>query len=178
MNVISPAPTDNNAPLGVLNPARTPSESETTPLLRYYLRIAIRWRYVILGATVVCGLLGLIVTLLMTPQYTASATIEISRESERVTNFQGVNPDTSVADQEFYQTQYGLLKSRSLSERVAQQLRLSESANFFDTFKFKSDSPAFEQVNGRYNAQGRATRLRIAGEILRCLLYTSPSPRD
>ncbi|WP_230482005.1 GumC family protein [Sphingomonas sp. Leaf21] len=175
MNVISPAPTDNNAPLGVLNPARTPSESETTPLLRYYLRIAIRWRYVILGATVVCGLLGLIVTLLMTPQYTASATIEISRESERVTNFQGVNPDTSVADQEFYQTQYGLLKSRSLSERVAQQLRLSESANFFDTFKFKSDSPAFEQVNGRYNAQGRATRLRIAGEILRGHLRVDPA---
>jgi uncharacterized protein involved in exopolysaccharide biosynthesis len=38
------------------------------------LRIALRWRYVILGAVAGCFLLGLIVTLLMTPKYTATAT--------------------------------------------------------------------------------------------------------
>ncbi|WP_204266816.1 hypothetical protein, partial [Escherichia coli] len=70
-----------------------------------------------------------IVTLLMTPQYTAIATIEIARESNQVTNFQGVERDTSIADQEFYQTQYGLLQSRSLSERVAVQLRLVDDPN-------------------------------------------------
>src|SRR5690606_22483956 len=88
-------------------------------VLQDYLRIALRWRWVIAGATVACLVLGLIVTLLMTPQYTATSTIEISREGDQVTNFQGVERDVSVADQEFYQTQYGLLESRTLSERVA-----------------------------------------------------------
>ncbi|MFV0624662.1 GumC family protein [Sphingomonas sp. ac-8] len=151
------------------------SEGEGIPLARYYLRIALRWRYVILGATVVCGFLGLIVTLLLTPQYTASTTIEISRESDRVTNFQNVNPETSIADQEFYQTQYGLLKSRSLSERVAAQLRLADNANFFEMFGTDSDSQAFEQVSGRYNAKGRLTRLRVAGELLRAHLRIDPA---
>lgn len=49
-----------------------------------------RWRYVILGVAGVCALLGLIATLLMTPKYTAVASIEISREADQVTNFQGV----------------------------------------------------------------------------------------
>src|SRR5438128_843986 len=97
---------------------------ERTPFVRMYLRIAMRWRFVILGLTGACLLLGLIVTLLTTPKYTAVVTIEISRESSKLTDFRGVDRDSSVGDQEFYQTQYGLLKSRSLSERVANQLRL------------------------------------------------------
>ena len=131
------------------------------------LRIAMRWRYVILGAVAACVLLGLIATLLMTPQYTATATIEISRESSQVTNFQGVERETSVADQEFYQTQYGLLQSRSLSERVATQLRLLDDPKFFERFGVSSEDPAFQLVNGRYPATGRAVRQRVAGEILR-----------
>src|SRR3546814_5439647 len=73
------------------------------PILRQYLRIAIRWRYVILGAVAVCFLIGLIATLLMTPQYTASSTIEISREADKVTDLQGVEREAGIADKEFYQ---------------------------------------------------------------------------
>jgi len=46
-------------------------------------------------------LLGLIATLLMTPKYTAETTIEISRESNKVTDLQGVEREASIADQEF-----------------------------------------------------------------------------
>lgn len=152
----------------------TPAKDETS-ILRQYLRIAIRWRYVILGTTVAFVLLGLIVTLLMTPKYTASATIEISRESSQVTNFQGVERETSVADQEFYQTQYGLLKSRSLSERVAGQLRLIDDPKFYELFGSSSKDPAFQQINGRYPAAGRLIRQRIAGQILRDHLDVSPT---
>lgn len=136
------------------------------PFVRQYLRIAMRWRYVILGATVACVLLGLIVTFLMTPRYTATATIEISREASQVTNFQGVERETSIADQEFYQTQYGLLKSRVLAERVAVQLRLIDDKRFFERFSADQDDLAFRETNGRYAAAGRAARQRIAGEIL------------
>ena len=145
------------------------------PLIRQYLRIALRWRYVILGVTVACVLLGLIATLLMTPKYTAVATVEISRESSKVTAFQGVEREGSFADQEFYQTQYGLLKSRTLSERVATRLRLVDDPGFFATFKFAKDVPAFRLVNGRYPAAGRVDRQRIAGELLLRNLAINPT---
>ena len=148
---------------------------ERMPMLRQYLRTALRWRYVIIGAVVGCILLGLIVTLLMTPKYTATATIEISREADKVTNIQGVDREASVADQEFYQTQYGLLQSRSLSERVATQLRLVDDPKFYEMFGATSDKPAFQLVNGRYPASGRAARQRAAGEILLKRLSVDPT---
>lgn len=160
---------------GSASPALSVPAKDESSILRQYLRIATRWRYVILGTTVAFVLLGLIVTLLMTPKYTASATIEISRESNQVTNFQGVERETSVADQEFYQTQYGLLKSRSLSERVADQLRLVDDPEFYELFGHTSKDPAFQLVNGRYPAAGRVTRQRVAGDVLRDHLDVMPT---
>lgn len=150
-------------------------EGDRIPLLRQYLRIATRWRYVLLGVTGAFFLLGLIVTLLMTPKYTADMTIEISREANKVTNFQGVEREASIADQEFYQTQYGLLKAKSLGERVATQLRLVDDPKFFELFGVKSSDPAFELVNGRYLSSGKAARLRAAGEILLKNVEISPT---
>lgn len=152
----------------------TPARAEAS-LIRQYLRIARRWRYVILGAVVTCVLVGLIVTLLMTPRYTATATVEILRESNQVTTFQGVERETSVADQEFYQTQYGLLESRSLSERVAAQLRLIDDPKFYKLFDVAEDGPAFQLVNGRFPANGRAARQRVAGKVLRDHLTIAPT---
>ena len=150
-------------------------EAERMPVLRQYLRIALRWRFAIIGAVVACLVLGLMATLLMTPKYTAATTIEISRESNKITDFQGVERETSVADQEFYQTQYGLLRSRALSERVANQLKLVDSPDFYTLFKYTDDDPAFQLVNGRYPAAGRAVRQRIAGEILLRNLGVEPT---
>jgi succinoglycan biosynthesis transport protein ExoP len=169
MNTLSPRAN----PITPVDPAA--AQGERLPLLRQYLRIALRWRYVIIGSVVACVLLGLIITLLMTPKYTATATIEISREADKVTNIQGVDREASVADQEFYQTQYGLLQSRSLSERVASQLRLIDDPKFYELFGAVSDEPAFQQVNGRYPASGRAERQRVAGEILLKRLSVDPT---
>jgi len=141
-------------------------ENERSPLIQQYLRIALRWKYLIIGVTVACIVIGLIITLLMTPKYTATATVEIAREASQVTSIQGVEREAGIADQEFYQTQYGLLKSRALSERVATQLRLVDDPDFFAMFGLKSENPAFKQTDNRYVAGGRAERQRVAGEIL------------
>ena len=141
--------------------------TEGPSVLEQYLRIARRWRWVIAGAIAGCFLIGLVITLLTTPQYTADATIEISRESDQVTNFKGVEREASVTDQEFYQTQYGLLKSRTLAERVATELRLVDDPKFFEMFGVADqDVPAYKISNGHYPAQGRAQRQRDAGQIL------------
>ena len=151
------------------------ASGDRLPILRQYLRIALRWRYVIIGAVVSCILLGTVVTLLMTPKYTATATIEISREADKVTNIPGVDREASVADQEFYQTQYGLLQSRSLLERVARQLRLVDDPKFYQMFGATSNDPAFQLVNGRYPVSGQAIRQRAAGEILLKRLNVDPT---
>ncbi len=141
--------------------------AQRLPVLRQYLQVVLRWRYAILGSIAACVLLGIGITLLMTPKYTAVAVIEIARESDKVTNLQGVEREASIADQEFYQTQYGLLRSRILAERIANQLNLVNDVNFFTMFKAQNDrDPAFQLVNNRYPASGRAQRQRVAGAIL------------
>lgn len=165
MNLVSPT-LRPATPTGTPNLPALVTPADKMSVIRQYLRIALRWRYVIIGAVVACAIIGLIVTLLMTPRYTATSTIEISREASQVTNFQGVERETSVADQEFYQTQYGLMRSRVLAERVATQLRLVDDKAFFERFSVDQDKPAFAQTNGRYTAAGRAERQRVAGEVL------------
>ena len=170
MNLVTPPL--SGSPQAVPLAPRSRVAAEETPVLRQYLRIAMRWRYVILGAIVASLLIGLVVTFLMTPQYMASATIEISRESGQVTNFEGVERQETSADQEFYQTQYGLLRSRALSERVATQLRLVDDPKFFDLLDAGDDTPAFQITNGRYPASGRGRappgRRRGVADAPRC----------
>lgn len=145
-------------------------------LLQNYLRIARRWRWVILGAIATAVLIGLFVTLLTTPKYTADVSIEISRESDRVTDFQGVERESSAADQEFYQTQYGLLEARTLATRVATELRLIDSQEFFEMFGGGSrGDPAFDTASGAFPAQGRAARQREAERILLANVEIEPA---
>lgn len=152
------------------------SDQPSSSAVEQYLRIALRWRWVIGGIAAAAILLGLIITLLMTPRYTAEATIEISREAGQVTDFQGVETEVSLADEEFYQTQYGLLRSRSLAERVASDLNLIDDPEFFEIFGINdsSDEP-FQKVNGRYALQGREERRRLAGELLLDNLSIDPT---
>lgn len=104
------------------------------PLLFTYWRMAVRRRWMILSIVSAILVLGLIFTLLVTPQYTATATIEIARQQDKVTNVEGVTPETAGVDQEFYQTQYSLLRAQSLAGRVVQSLRLDSSSRLYDLY--------------------------------------------
>lgn len=136
------------------------------PLITRYLRIALRWKWVILGCIAAALLIGLVATLLMTPLYTATSTIEISRDSDKVTKLEGVEREASTADLEFYQTQYGLLKARSLAERVARELKLSEDPKFFAAFGTQPTGAAANIANQRYAAAGAEQRVRDAATVL------------
>lgn len=92
--------------------------------------------------------LGLAVTLLMTPQYTSKTVIEIQRETRNFTNVDGANSRTTdTIDPEFYETQIGLLKSVELANNVATDNRLQDDANFFKMFGSRKAGKWFE--NGR-----------------------------
>ncbi len=134
------------------------------PPLKKLLRIVIRWRWVLGTALIVGLLMGILVTLMTTRQYTSTVRLEIARETTRVVEIDSVQRDTSVADQEFYQTQYGLLQSQTLSERVARELRLVDDPAFFAMFgrtnEFKGDRA---QQN---SPAARARRNELAGKLL------------
>lgn len=144
------------------------SRKQERPLLLQIWRMMVRWKWVILGIIAASLILGGIVTLLMTPKYTAESSIEIARQSEKIVDVESVEPESKNVDLEFYQTQYELLRARSLAERVVVQLRLAEDDGFFRTFgQDPSSGTLFGASGGRSDAAGqRKERLDAATDIL------------
>ncbi|MEG3163595.1 polysaccharide biosynthesis tyrosine autokinase [Sphingomonas sp. PB2P19] len=136
-----------------------------TPLLAQIGRIAWRRRWLIASGTAAAVILGLIITLLMTPLYTATSQIEISREGNRVTEIQGVEREATTSDLEFYQTQYGLLQSESLAQQIARDLKLADNPQFFKMFNVNPDK-RFSAVNGAGKPATREQRVRAAATVL------------
>ncbi|MBB1472248.1 polysaccharide biosynthesis tyrosine autokinase [Luteimonas sp. MC1782] len=98
------------------------ADDDEIDLLAYW-RILVKRRWLVLGVLGTVVALALIATLMMPPVYRASATLQIDRESVQIMNIEGVgNAEGSAPD--FLQTQYELLKSRSLAERVANELQI------------------------------------------------------
>ena len=95
-----------------------------------YLRILVKYRWLIGGATLTALILATAITFLMTPVFRATASIQIDREAMNVVNVGAIQPEDAGNNLEFYQTQYELLGSRSLAERVVSTLGLVEDLNF------------------------------------------------
>ncbi len=167
---------DGRDPLNAVDPsAPDAARRHDVPFVVRYLRIAKRWKWLLIGSIGVAAILGLILTVLMTPKYTATTTIEIQRENYRIVQVQGVEPEASSVDNEFYQTQYGLLKSRSLSERVARELRLFDDLAFFEMFGASEAASQLREGGAAASSpSARAARTRTAGTILRNNVSISP----
>lgn len=116
-----------------LNPDKPDADSNghRVPILLQYWNILWRRRIVVIGAVGLSLLAGAIATGMATPIYTAVTKIEISREQARVTNVEGLESERAGQAQEFYSTQYELLRSRTLAERVVRKLGLARSNEFF-----------------------------------------------
>ncbi|MBY8823614.1 GumC family protein [Sphingomonas colocasiae] len=93
------------------------------------LRIIMEWRWLIVGAVAV-GLVGaVLLTLFTTPLYRGTATIEINPPTvEILEDSKGQAQGMKSGD--YLATQVGLLQSRSLAQRVAQDLNLASNAEF------------------------------------------------
>lgn len=101
--------------------------------LAQYWRLLLKYRILIVATFIAALVLGGGVTLLMTPIYTAATTLQIDREAARVLQTDDVAPrDSMIQGEEFFQTQYGLLRSRSLAQRVIESLGLGTSDTFLD----------------------------------------------
>ena len=95
------------------------------------MRILQHWRWLILGAMAV-GLAGaIILTLLTTPVYRAWVTIEANPPTVEISDEQSKERAASIQNPyDFVVTQVGLLSSKSVAERTAQELNLANNSEF------------------------------------------------
>jgi polysaccharide biosynthesis transport protein len=141
-----------------------PSGAERVPPIRRLIRAASRWRSVLLGGVALGALGGILITALMTREYASTARLEITRDTDKVVDIDSVERDTSVADQEFYQTQYGLLQTKALAERVARELGLEDDPAALKMFGHQE-----LLENGRatlLSPAKRAHRVEVMGKAL------------
>ena len=102
-------------------------------LLRDIGHVLVKRYRLFLSIFALCLVAGLVITLLSTPIYQAETTLQIDREAAQIVEVKDVQPvDDVYSAQEFYQTQYGLLKSRAVAQRVVNQLLLAQDRQFID----------------------------------------------
>lgn len=102
-------------------------EDDESIHLRDLWRVIVKRKWIVLSVLLIVVLTALVVTMMATPIYRASITLKIEREAGKIVDFKGapVEPQ-EYGDIDFYRTQYELLKSRSLAERVVRQLDLRQ----------------------------------------------------
>ena len=96
-----------------------------------YWRLLLKHRWLIIAVVFAALCVGAALTLLTRPIYTANASLQLDREAAKVVSTQDATPSEElIAGEEFFETQYALLKSRSLAIRVAESLGLTQSDDF------------------------------------------------
>ena len=99
--------------------------------LHTLFRLITKRRWTVAALVGLSLIVGLLVLLLATPLFRAVATLEISREQAPVIETGDRRAPVAI-DTEFYETQYGLLRSEALARRVVAQLRLADDPTYVE----------------------------------------------
>lgn len=160
------------------------------PDLLEYWRILRKRGWLILSIAGAILILGLVGTLMMTPVYTSTVRLQIDRNVAKIVEGGSVNP-IEGADLEFFKTQYELLQSRALAERIVSALRLGDDADFLTPAGFSiagavmgafgvmspaaQDKKDLQQLAATIVLANRGVK-PVAGSRLVDLSYTDPAP--
>ena len=190
-------PDDRNAPLSVRPGAgRAPAERPVDNLAAYpvadprytrdpyeqdgagfdfwgVLRTLLRRKFMILAIMILGTSAAALLTLRETPLFRSTATIEVQRQETRIIESAEVDP-VVVADSEYMATQYALMKSRALAERVVELLDLSSNELY-------ADPSASREERVRQAADNIGRNLQVAPEgrsrVVR-VTFVSADPND
>lgn len=121
---------------------------------------------VLVGAIV----LGLVVTLLMMPQYQATAQILIEDKADQIIEGGDLQQAAGRDTERFLQTQIGIMESRTLARSIVQKGRLDRDSRFFEAFG--SDMPTDDDQTGKKLDIVR--RDRAARLLLNALVVNMP----
>lgn len=136
-------------------------------LLEYW-RIFYKRRWLIISIVVTSAVLALLVTLMMTPRYTATVRIQIDREPPKVLEGGSVVPTEPGSNFDYLKTEYELLQSRAMAERVTSALRLAENESFLKPIGFSPIGAikSLFQPASEDEEPGKAELERKAAEIV------------
>jgi capsular exopolysaccharide synthesis family protein len=160
-------------------------EPDSESVIRHYWRIFFRHRWVVLGAVAAGFALAVLVSMLMQPTYSAVVRVQVAREADKVVDMEGVDEESSGGPgTEFYQTQYALLKSRSLSEAVVRDLSLANNLPFLaDNSSLETEE--LESMTGRQREALATTIVNkntainpVRGSSIIDVEYEAPDPRQ
>ena len=155
-----------------------PAQMEKPPDLLAWWRVIRKRRWTVLTAFSVLFATVLVGSFKEKPVFQARALIEIDKENPSVANPQELFLLDEVSDA-YLETQYKVLTSDDLAERVIHQLGLDRQAEFLPSERAwpwtTSAAPAL--LSSPPVDSAAAPDLSVRETVL-CLLYTSPSPRD
>jgi capsular exopolysaccharide synthesis family protein len=168
-----------------------PDEMDFAAKFREHLRLFYKRRWLIAAIATSILALGAVRTLMTTPLYTSTTRLQIDRNVAKIVDGGSVTP-VEGTDTEFLRTQYELLQSRSLAERVASAARLADDANFFRPRSFSIIAALKRLLHERPSNNARSRRALteaaantvqqnltvkpVAGSRLVDLSYSDPDP--
>jgi uncharacterized protein involved in exopolysaccharide biosynthesis len=100
-----------------------------------------RSRYWIIGIVVGSLLIGAILTILSTPIYRAQATVQIDQEAAKVIGTEDTDTSAAIQDSDrFLKTQLDVIRSRSLAQAVAEDMKLFNSPQFLEAMNVNPEA--------------------------------------
>jgi succinoglycan biosynthesis transport protein ExoP len=117
------SPREQEAPVDAL--------AEEVPHLLDYLNVVLKRRWVVLSCLLIVFSTVAMVTLKQKPVYKGTVLIEINPEQPHVLNFSEVLQINSTDVESFRETQYNILQSRTLADRVVTSLKLYQKPEFY-----------------------------------------------
>lgn len=154
------------------------------PALEQIFTAIINHRNWVIGSIAGALLLGLVFTFLATPQYTSTSRIEILPDAPVATSVEGQRDRALINELAFYNTQYSLLRSRSLAERVLRAGNLTADKDFIAAFKLESPDPNMTSADRREQAASvidllldRVSVSPVRTSSLVDISFSTPSPQ-
>lgn len=138
------------------------------------LRIVADWRYLILAA-IGLGLAGaMVLTLVSHPVYRASVTLEVSPPTTSVTDEDKGQPDSKLGNVfDLVATEVGLIQSRSVAQRTAQELNLATNPEIVDQ---SLDPSSRLRIASDVVGNGLRVKMPESGQLIK-FTYDSSSPQ-
>jgi len=103
---------------------RREADPDEIDLLAYW-RVLVKRRRLVAGVLAGVVAIALLLTLMTQPMYRATALMQVEKDGPPIVATQGAMPFYDGWDPEFLTTQYELLRSRALAERVANEMNLT-----------------------------------------------------
>ena len=149
--------------------------SQLAVTLRQYAFMILKRRWLILGICLAIAILGTVFTLLKTPLYASTVRLQIEREPMKIVEGGATTP-TETAATDFLRTQYELLKSRSMAERVVASLHLFEEDSFLKPRDASALALIRSSLSSPRNAAPLEARQSQAERIVIANLTVQPVP--